>query len=255
MMTGVSDTENRAYAQHNLQIILPCIELSRRGNNTLDVTAALSPFCPGGQDFVQFDESPFSVFFDIFSMFDGITQADFINSVFNRLFNGGLHLADDGYSPDFFIADRIFEELRKHNEYYADSVKGLLLALLSRMDIAADTKLFCESNKHLMIYQALIFINNNYQRHLTVSDISAACKISESHLRRRFNEVLGTSPADYLNSLRIFKACRLIRQGGLYMKEIAVQTGFSTLSSFNRHFHALTGLSPSEWNKRSKETE
>ena len=61
------------------------------------------------------------------------------------------------------------------------------------------------------------------------------------------------SPLDYLNHLRIRIACQAVYQNHTPINEIAQDVGFSTLSSFNRNFHALLGCSPSEWRKKQLE--
>ena len=54
---------------------------------------------------------------------------------------------------------------------------------------------------------------------------------------------------DYLNQVRIKKACDMIRKTGYSMEEIAVKVGFSTTSTFNRNFKRIVGTSPYHWKK------
>ena len=63
-------------------------------------------------------------------------------------------------------------------------------------------------------------------------------------------ELMNEAPRHYINRLRLQKACRLIFQDELHMKEIAALVGFTTLSSFNRNFRAILGCSPSEWKEQ-----
>ena len=51
------------------------------------------------------------------------------------------------------------------------------------------------------------------------------------------------TPVDYLNQVRIKKACDMIRKTGYSMEEIAVKVGFSTTSTFNRNFKRIVGTS------------
>ena len=57
------------------------------------------------------------------------------------------------------------------------------------------------------------------------------------------------TPVDYLNQVRIKKACDMIRKTGYSMEEIAVKVGFSTTSTFNRNFKRIVGTSPYHWKK------
>ena len=60
---------------------------------------------------------------------------------------------------------------------------------------------------------------------------------------------MGMTPVDYLNQVRIKKACDMIRKTGYSMEEIAVKVGFSTTSTFNRNFKRIVGTSPYHWKK------
>ncbi|MCD8156174.1 MAG: helix-turn-helix transcriptional regulator, partial [Clostridiales bacterium] len=82
------------------------------------------------------------------------------------------------------------------------------------------------------------------------SQLAEVCHVSESHLRRLFEENIGMTPVDYLNHVRIQKACELIRKTGHSMEEIAIKVGFTTTSTFNRNFKRITGTSPYQWKRQ-----
>lgn len=154
--------------------------------------------------------------------------------------------------PDMsFPAELIFTEFHNKEAHYEDSVRGLLLSFLSMI-----TRNLTKENKtgkaDSLIQATLLFIHNNYADKLSVTDIAKnCCNMSESHFRRRFNEIMHTSPLDYINSLRIHKACQLIYHSEMHINEIAQAVGFTTLSSFNRQFQTLLGTSPTEWRKKN----
>lgn len=155
-------------------------------------------------------------------------------------------------SPDLsFLAELIFTEYHNKEAHYEDSVRGLLLAFFSVI-----TRNIPKENKagrtDTRIQSALLFIHNNYTDKLSVAHIAKhCCNMSEAHFRRRFNEVMHTSPLDYINSLRIHKACQLIYHSEMHINEIAQAVGFTTLSSFNRQFQAIFCTSPTEWRKKN----
>ena len=84
---------------------------------------------------------------------------------------------------------------------------------------------------------------------VTCASLAAACNLSESVLKSLCREFCGCGPIDYLISLRIDAAKRLIRQSGMSFTEIAAATGFGTLHYFSRVFKAHTGLSPTAYAK------
>lgn len=80
-----------------------------------------------------------------------------------------------------------------------------------------------------------------------VNDVAAALNISPGHLRRLFLWLRHESPKRVFMRTTIEEACRLMAQGTLSLKEVAVRCGFSGFSEFYRAFKNHTGQSPSAW--------
>lgn len=74
---------------------------------------------------------------------------------------------------------------------------------------------------------------------------------SETHMIRRFREEFGCSPYEYLMRQRIEAARRLLDYSRKSIKEIAATLGFSDQYYFSGCFKARTGMSPSQYRKRS----
>ncbi|MGH7995413.1 MAG: helix-turn-helix transcriptional regulator [Opitutaceae bacterium] len=79
---------------------------------------------------------------------------------------------------------------------------------------------------------------------LGVKQMAAALGISTSHLRARFRVSCGVSIGRHLRSLRLEKACGLLRLSQNRVTEIAEQCGFSSIYSFSRAFRCAYGRSP-----------
>ncbi len=76
--------------------------------------------------------------------------------------------------------------------------------------------------------------------------------ISEVYLRRLFKEYYDTTPKQYILGLRIKEAKRLLDEGLTSVGAVAEACGFSGIYHFSRMFKTVTGISPSEYVKRSK---
>lgn len=64
-----------------------------------------------------------------------------------------------------------------------------------------------------------------------------------------------TAPAEYVNLVRIEKACELLKTTEDRVEEIALKTGFHTAGPFIRSFKKLTGYSPLQWKKMEGQSE
>jgi len=71
--------------------------------------------------------------------------------------------------------------------------------------------------------------------------------LSEGAFSRFFRGHTGKTFPQFLNELRIGRACSLLMEGDLNVTEIAYECGFANLSNFNRQFLRLKGLSPREF--------
>ena len=84
---------------------------------------------------------------------------------------------------------------------------------------------------------------------LRQEEIAASIGVSEVYLRRLFHKHYGQSPNQFLTSERLRHACELMWNPDLTLEEIALQSGFSTLSYFCRVFKEQHGTSPGEFRK------
>jgi len=57
----------------------------------------------------------------------------------------------------------------------------------------------------------------------------------------------------YVNMFRIMESCQLLRSNSVQITDMIFDVGFQTKSNFNREFHRVIGMSPSEWRQSNVE--
>ncbi len=124
------------------------------------------------------------------------------------------------------------------------SLLNTLLVLLMR-----STSVSPRPEVQSRIARIVSYIENNYQHELRLSDIAERFYISEYYLCHEFKKYTNRTIVQYVNTLRILHAQRLITECDLSLTKIAEQTGFSSLTHFNRIFKASVGISPSAYRK------
>lgn len=87
------------------------------------------------------------------------------------------------------------------------------------------------------------FIRENFADNIKLQDLAAITCLSPFHLNRAFSAQVGLPPHEFQNQLRIEKALGLIAQKKS-LAEIAIETGFSDQSHFNRFFKRYMGVTP-----------
>ena len=99
--------------------------------------------------------------------------------------------------------------------------------------------------------QIIKYCSLHYKEPLGMEGLSKALYLSQSHISHTFSQKLKISFSDYVNSLRLDEAVRLLEQTSHSMEEIAERSGFPTVRTFNRVFRKKFDISPSEYRKSS----
>ena len=111
------------------------------------------------------------------------------------------------------------------------------------------------SSPALSIMPALDYIRTNYMGTFSIDDLSTLCGLSPTHFRRLFAQVMETSPLEFINSVRISKACHLLRSTEDSILNISENVGFHSISSFNRYFSRIIGMSPRDYRRADSSDE
>ncbi len=150
------------------------------------------------------------------------------------------------------LVHAIFDEVRYKGEFHQECVRGVVYALL--FEIARfngkNANRTLGRNGSLQLEKAIDYVEKNYSGNFRISDLAAECHMSETHFRRVFQEKMNMTPIEYVNFVRIKKACELIDKTDISMEEVAGKVGFITPSTFNRNFRRIVGTSPYQWKKR-----
>ncbi|HXZ89715.1 MAG TPA: methylated-DNA--[protein]-cysteine S-methyltransferase, partial [Candidatus Dormibacteraeota bacterium] len=100
-----------------------------------------------------------------------------------------------------------------------------------------------KSPQVLMIDRLRIYIENNLDKKLPLSTLSAEAGVSPYHLQRTFKRIVGASPRKYIEALRLAKMKRSLLNGETVTKAIYT-AGFSSRSRFYENGSYRFGMSP-----------
>jgi AraC-like DNA-binding protein len=82
-------------------------------------------------------------------------------------------------------------------------------------------------------------------------DVATAVGLSPSAFSRFFRAATGRTFVCFVNLVRVSRVCRLLGSTELSITAIALDCGYGNLSNFNRQFHALEGMSPTEFRRHA----
>lgn len=173
--------------------------------------------------------------------------------VIKRINNQGYVIQWNQNKNLTMLVRAIIEEYREKKPYYKQAVKGYLRAFIAellRLNEDMSSSLTLEEKRlNSYIERSVNYIAEHFAEEIKMSDVADECGLSESHFRRIFEESMSMKPLDYLNMVRIDKACEIIQSKDYAMEEVGFRVGYQTPSTFNRNFKKLTGKTPYQWKK------
>ncbi len=135
------------------------------------------------------------------------------------------------------------------NEPFKDAVlRGLLLVffakLLQKAELCDD-----QNSDYHVVGLIMNYCNENFQKPLSLNILSKELHLNKYYISHIMNNKLNMGFNDYINSLRVSSACKLLTTGDSSVTEISEAVGFNTLRTFNRAFLKQIGITPSEYRR------
>lgn len=103
------------------------------------------------------------------------------------------------------------------------------------------------------LQKILKYIQENFQRDLSLEEVSEYSNLSPQYFSRYFKEQMGVTFTDYVNQLRIQKAKVLLAEPDSLVNSVASAVGFENVNSFIRMFKRYEGISPGKYKSRSSQ--
>jgi transcriptional regulator GlxA family with amidase domain len=96
------------------------------------------------------------------------------------------------------------------------------------------------------------WIRGHLSDNLTVEAIAERTNLSPRHFARKFKNVFGITPADFVEELRLDEARWMLVNAGDSIAKVAHSVGYSTDDTFRRAFERRFGVAPAEYRERFK---
>lgn len=141
---------------------------------------------------------------------------------------------------------------KERGEYSETEARGCMLILLS--ELFKNMELIEKGNyDHDLAKDIISYCYENYTADISLQSIADALHISRCYISRIFSKRLHISFNDYINSLRIRKACEILKAGDMSVTEIAYVVGYNSVRTFDRCFMTVRGMTPKEYRMKALE--
>ncbi len=154
--------------------------------------------------------------------FDRLLEGDFSKKLQQRIAHGG------GQGLDSFLCDAVTQS------------------------IAQGAATPPEKDGSAVFERAIRYINENYQRKVSLEEVSHQAYMSSSYFSNSFHQRMGITFSEYLSLLRMNRAKELLSGTGLRIYEVAEKSGYEDFRHFSKMFKKHTGMSPAEYRREAR---
>lgn len=182
--------------------------------------------------------------------------SDFLKPFLNRNQAFSHRISGTAYAKQM---TQIFQEMEAEYtekkigwELGIQSLLGYLLTLLYRCyEENKELESFDEGFQKMYERISAVFhyIEANYTKELTLCELGKLVAVSESYLCRCFKKVTGRTIFEYIEQMRVQESCTLLRTTDDSILDIAINSGFHSVSYFNRVFKKYMNQTPREYRK------
>lgn len=176
------------------------------------------------------------------------------NKIIKDIFQKGVFsLEEDAFGRLLNTIKRIEDELRKDKTEYSYSIRNYIERILIEV-LLYDTQIIRTNRfrkNDIRVQKALDYIVSNYDQNITRDNCAQICYMSKSNFTKVFYEVVGVNFKEYLNSVRIKKACDMLLETNLSVSDISSKVGYDNSTYFCQVFKRMMNKSPRDYRKES----
>ncbi|NLM10987.1 MAG: AraC family transcriptional regulator [Clostridiaceae bacterium] len=180
-------------------------------------------------------------------------QNDYINQIIKKQYIFATLISGiEPWEQELLYQLKKIIEIAGRKEYtYELLIKSHLYVIFSlllknaRAETEQNLTYKCDRLKNVIQY-----IQSNYSLQLSINDLSKMVNMSEGHFCRYFKKIVAKTPIEYLNYIRIIRACDLLRNTERKILDIAMEVGFNNFSYFINRFKKYMKVTPANYRKK-----
>ncbi len=179
------------------------------------------------------------------------------------LLDSPLHITRETFPHIYSDVRQALTQMRTvyfdKSPFYELTIFSLLMNLfvvlgknqLSTLSAFPDVHPFKQQEYIRKFNSVMAYINEHYAEDYRLEDAAASTGFSKYHFARLFKEYTGYTFFGYLSYRRLKAAEQLLEQPNLSITEIAMRSGFPSISTFNRVFRQQKHCSPTEYRTKN----
>lgn len=168
--------------------------------------------------------------------------------------------ADVAVAPALpLVMELLAKEARQRQLGAETIVHGLLDAIFTYLlrDIVAKQSQAGAGWSHSVhdpqVRQSLVLMHDDFARAWTLGALAQACGLSRTGLAERFRKEMSDTPLNYLRTVRIQNAMRILSDTDQSLEQVAQAVGYQDAFSFSKAFKRTVGIAPRAFRTRDTE--
>ncbi len=155
-------------------------------------------------------------------------------------------LAPEVSSEIAIILDSLLAECRGRQHGYRSMVRAKFVELLLLLQRAAspDSSQGRIPPSGHTVDAVVHYIQEHYSEDFSLNELARRANLSPGYLSRAFKNAAGMPLFEYINRVRIQKACVLLKRSKMPIIDVAFSVGYHNISFFNRYFRRMMRMSP-----------
>lgn len=192
------------------------------------------------------------------SLFDDLSNHISKRKITNPFISYNESNSDTTFSTYKFFEKQIlsiYKEVQNKESGYEFTVGARIYDIAAGILRYIPNEKLCSSemNKQLkkleILEQVTRYIDANFREELSLAEVSKAANFSMYHFTRFFKDTTGMTLGQYFKNYKVSKAVNMLMNTNASISEIAFDSGFNSIKTFNRVFKQVKGCSPSEFKK------
>ncbi|MBI2518626.1 MAG: PocR ligand-binding domain-containing protein [Opitutae bacterium] len=159
-----------------------------------------------------------------------------------------------GVEADLKRLEEAYYQTRVLDKKQHEAVLRLLTIFAQHLSsISNQLMLSAKQAESPMISRAKVYIAEHQHEEISLRQVAGSVNTSAFYFCKMFKQATGLTFTDYLARVRIEKVKNLLLNPHKRISEAAYETGFQSLSQFNRVFRKIVGESPTVWRDKLKQ--
>lgn len=146
----------------------------------------------------------------------------------------------------------MYQEYNMKQQGYMSVVRAHLIEMIVKLTRVISEEKKCEkkyANTEWAISSAIKYVQENFLRGISLNELSVRFSLSKPHFCKMFKEYTGMTMFEYVQTLRINEACKMLESTSRKVVDIGLDAGFSDYKSFKNTFKKVKGVLPSQYRK------